>query len=114
MGTTIGARDKPDGMSGASVNTKVARRVVILVLAGIGCAVGCSSTTSSPDLSKCNTCDGNVAVTCDKDCKTGPGRFANPQRTDCEAQKCVVTTVTDSCTYSSGEESFQRSSASCM
>jgi hypothetical protein len=100
-------------MSGASDNTGVARRLVILVIAGIAFALGCSSS-SSPDLSKCNTCDANVAVSCDKDCKTGPGRFTNPQRTDCGAQKCVVTTGTDSCTYSSGEEPFQRSVASCM
>jgi hypothetical protein len=71
-----------------------ARSAVAALIAALALFAGCSSgSTTSPN---CNSCDGNVAVSCSYNCHQE--EYTNPQRTDCGAQKCVVESVPQECT----------------
>jgi len=86
-------------------------RGAFILLGGALCVAACSSSSSenSPD---CNTCDGNVAVSCKWDCHNEV--YVNPQRSDCGAQKCVVNTpVPLGCTDNGSNFTVQVTVAEC-
>ena len=70
------------------MRVQAARRAAIrcISIATLVTAFACGPDANPP---QCNTCDGNVAIHCDRrNCD-----YYNPVRTDCGAKKCTVVNV---------------------
>jgi hypothetical protein len=97
-----------------AVRTANARCAVVGALAALA-LLACSSSSSSdaPD-PKCNTCDGNVAVSCAYDCKYDrPG--TSVIRTDCGSMKCNASVLNAyECTYMGTVWTVRTSYVSCQ